>query len=68
MPRRLHRPKLNGEKLKASKKKAKAADCKIRKVTKKEGATAKTGKVKKQSPKAGNILAPGTQAKLALRP
>jgi IPT/TIG domain-containing protein/PASTA domain-containing protein len=61
-------PKLNGKKLKASKKKAKAADCKIGKVTKKEGATAKTGKVKKQSPKAGKILAPGTQVKVTLKP
>jgi hypothetical protein len=33
-------------------------------VTKKEGATAKTGKVKKQSPKAGKILALGSKVKV----
>jgi hypothetical protein len=61
-------PKLNGKELKAAKKKLKAADCKIGTVTKKEGATAKTGKVKKQSPKAGKILAPGSKVKVTLKP
>jgi beta-lactam-binding protein with PASTA domain len=46
-------PKLTGKKLKAAKKGLTRADCKLGKVTKKKGATAKGGKVVKQSPKAG---------------
>jgi hypothetical protein len=59
-------PKLNGKKLKAAKKKLKAADCTIGKVTKKKGATSKSGKVEKQSPKAGKALAPGSKVKVTL--
>jgi hypothetical protein len=59
-------PKLNGKKLKAAKKKTKAADCKIGKVTKKKGVTAKTGKVKKQNPKPGKVLTPGTKINVKL--
>jgi hypothetical protein len=61
-------PQLKGKKLKASKKKAKKSDCKIGKVTKRDGATAKTGKVVKQNPKPGKILAPGTKIKVTLEP
>jgi hypothetical protein len=61
-------PGLSGKKLKAAKKKLKKADCKIGTVKKKAGATAKSGKVKRQSPKAGTILAPGTKVNVALKP
>lgn len=59
-------PKLKGKKLKASKKKARKAGCKIGKVTKRKGSSAKTGKVVKQNPKPGKVLAPGTKIKLTL--
>ena len=61
-------PKLAGKKLKAAKKKLKLADCKLGKVTKKKGATAKTGKVEKQSPKPGKVLASGSKVKVTLKP
>jgi PASTA domain/IPT/TIG domain len=60
-------PKLKGRKLKAAKKKLRAAGCKIGKVKKRKGATAKTGKVVKQNPKPGRILAPGTAVKVVLK-
>jgi hypothetical protein len=50
-------PKLKGTKLKATKKILKKTDCKLGKVTKKKGTMAKNGKVVKQSPKAGKVLA-----------
>jgi hypothetical protein len=59
-------PKLKGTKLKASKRKATKADCKIGKVNKKHGATAKTGKVVKQNPQPGKLLPPGTKIKITL--
>jgi hypothetical protein len=59
-------PKLEGKKLKASKKKLKAGDCKLGKVKKLKGVTVKTGKVKKQSPKPGKILAPGSKVNVKL--
>jgi hypothetical protein len=59
-------PNLTGKKLKASKKKLKKADCKIGKVRKLEGATAKTGKVVKQNPKPGKVLAPGSKVSIKL--
>jgi hypothetical protein len=46
-------PKLKGKKLGGAKKALRAAHCKLGKVTKAMGATAKTGKVVKQSVKAG---------------
>jgi hypothetical protein len=49
-------PKLQGKKLKAAKKKIRAADCKVGLVSKKEGVKATTGKVVKQSPKPGKVL------------
>jgi hypothetical protein len=61
-------PNLAGKKLKAAKKALRTAQCKLGTVTKKEGATGKTGKVRKQSPKAGKILAPGTKVKVTLKP
>lgn len=59
-------PKLGGKKLKASKKKLKKGDCKLGKVKKQGDATAKTGKVIKQNPKPGKILAPGSKVTIKL--
>ncbi|HWA54876.1 MAG TPA: IPT/TIG domain-containing protein [Solirubrobacterales bacterium] len=59
-------PKLKTKKLKAAKKKIRAGHCKVGKVTKRKGATAKTGKVVKQQPKPGSTLAPGTKVKVTL--
>jgi hypothetical protein len=59
-------PKLKNKKLKAVKKQAKKADCKIGKVKKQGDATAKTGEVVKQNPKPGQILLPGAQIKVTL--
>jgi hypothetical protein len=60
-------PKLGGVKLKGVKKKAKKADCKVGQVKKLGDATAKTGKVTKQNPKAGKILPPGAKVNVTLR-
>lgn len=51
-------PKLKGKKLKADRKKLKAADCKLGKV---KGPKGKKAKVKKQSPKPGTILPAGSK-------
>jgi hypothetical protein len=59
-------PTLKGKKLKAAKKKLKAADCKLGKVTKAKGVTAKSGKVVSQGKKAGKVLAAGTQVSVKL--
>jgi IPT/TIG domain/PASTA domain len=59
-------PQLKGKKLKAAKKKIGKGDCKLGKVKKLDGATAKTGKVTKQNPKPGKILAPGSKIKITL--
>lgn len=49
-------PKLNGRKLKAARKKIKAADCKLGLISKKDGVKVATGKVVKQSPSPGKVL------------
>lgn len=59
-------PQLRGKKLKAAKKKIRKGDCGVGKVKKLHGATAKTGKVSKQNPKPGKILAPGSKVKIVL--
>ena len=59
-------PKLKGKKLKAAKKSIKKADCRLGKVMKKKGATAKTGKIKTQNPKPGKVLAPGSKVGVTL--
>jgi hypothetical protein len=59
-------PKLKDKRLKAVKKQAKKADCRIGKVKKLGDATAKTGEVVKQNPPPGKILAPGTKIKVTL--
>jgi len=59
-------PALKGKKLKAAKKKIRAAGCKVGKVTKRKGATAANGKVVRQGPKAGKVVAGGTAVKVTL--
>lgn len=59
-------PKLNGKSLKAAKKKLRKASCKVGKVKLRGDATAKTGKVVKQNPKAGKKLAPGSKVNITL--
>ncbi|HZO07589.1 MAG TPA: IPT/TIG domain-containing protein [Solirubrobacterales bacterium] len=59
-------PNLKSKKLEAAKKKLKSAGCKVGKVTKTNGVSAKTGKVTKQGKKAGNKLAPGTKINVTL--
>lgn len=59
-------PKLKGTKLKAAKKKLKKAGCKVGKVAKEDGVSAKTGKVVGQKPKPGKKLAPGAKVNVIL--
>lgn len=54
-------PGLNGKKLKVAKGRIRDAGCKLGKVKKVDGPARKVGKVVKQSPKAGKILAPGAK-------
>jgi hypothetical protein len=54
------------QELKAAKKGLTKANCKLGKVKKLGGATAKTGKIKSQSPKAGKVLAPGSKVSVKL--
>jgi IPT/TIG domain/PASTA domain len=59
-------PKLKDNKLKAAKTRLRHAGCKVGKVKKLDGATAKTGLVTKQSPKPGKTRIPGTKVNLTL--
>ncbi|HEX6665649.1 MAG TPA: PASTA domain-containing protein [Solirubrobacterales bacterium] len=59
-------PGLAGRKLAAAKKRIRKAGCRVGKVKKLKGATAKAGVVVKQNPKAGKILAPGAKVHVKL--
>jgi hypothetical protein len=59
-------PKLAGEKLKIVKKRIKRADCELGRVTKKKGATANTGRVIRQAPKAGKASPAGSKVSVKL--
>ncbi|HYQ77956.1 MAG TPA: IPT/TIG domain-containing protein [Solirubrobacterales bacterium] len=59
-------PQLKGKKLKAAKKKLRKASCTLGKVKLRGDATTKTGRVVKQSRKAGKLLAPGTKVNVTL--
>lgn len=61
-------PKLKGKKLKRAKKRTRRTLCRFGKVKKIKGATAKTGKVVKQRPKPGSLLAPGAKIRVVLAP
>jgi IPT/TIG domain/PASTA domain len=54
-------PNLHGKKLKATKKVLGRVDCKVGRVGKKKGVTARSGKVVKQRPKPGTIRPPGSK-------
>lgn len=60
-------PNLKGKKLKKARKRAAKSKCRIGKVTKLKGATAKSGKVVKQKPKAGESAPAGTKIAVTLR-
>jgi PASTA domain/IPT/TIG domain len=60
-------PNLRGRKLKAAKKRAGRAGCKIGKVRALKGATVKTGEVVRQKPKAGTAVPAGTKVAVSLR-
>lgn len=59
-------PKLSGKKLKVVKRALKKADCKLGNVKTIGDATAKAGRVVKQQPKQGGILAPGSRVSVKL--
>jgi hypothetical protein len=59
-------PKLKGKSLKAARKRARKANCRIGKVKKLELVTAKTGKVVKQKPQAGKVKAGGAAIAVTL--
>jgi hypothetical protein len=59
-------PRLNAKSLQAAKKKLKKAGCKVGKVTREDGVSAKAGKVVRQGPKPGKKLAPGTKVNVTL--
>jgi hypothetical protein len=61
-------PKLKDNKLKAAKTRLRNAGCKLGKVKKLDGATAKTGKVTKQNPKPRKVRVPGTKVNVTLEP
>jgi hypothetical protein len=56
-------PKLKGKRLKPGKKALRRSDCKVGTIKRRKG---KQGKVVKQSPKPGTVLAPGTKVKVTL--
>jgi hypothetical protein len=60
-------PNLRGRKLKAARKSAGRSGCRIGKVRILEGATAKTGEVGRQKPKAGTAAPAGTKVAVTLR-
>jgi hypothetical protein len=59
-------PRLAGKSLKAAKRRLGSAGCKLGKVKKIAGPASKIGKVVKQNPKAGRVLAPGSKVSLKL--
>ncbi len=61
-----HVPKLRGKKLAVARKLLREAHCSVGRVTKKKGATAKTGKVSAQGRKPGKLLPAGTKVGLVL--
>ncbi len=59
-------PKLQGKALKAARKLLKKADCRLGKLKRRVGGTAKVNRVVAQSPKPGKLLAPGTKVNLTV--
>jgi hypothetical protein len=65
-PRTCKVPNLHGRKLKGAKNGLRKADCKVGKLRKKKGVTAKDGKVVKQTPKAGTVVPAGSRVAVKL--
>ena len=61
-------PNLRKNKLKAAKTRLRNAGCKLGKVKKLDGATAKNGKVTKQNPKPKAVKVPGTKVNVTVKP
>jgi hypothetical protein len=61
-------PNVKGKSLKGAKKRIRKAGCGVGKVTKRKGATAKTGDVRRTNPKAGTNVPPGTKVRIVLGP
>lgn len=61
-------PKLSGRTLKSAKKRIRAAECRVGKLTKRHGATAKDGEIVKQVPKPGATVPVNTKVKITLAP
>ena len=59
-------PVLGGKRLKAAKKQVRKADCSVGSVKKRGDVTTKTGRVVRQSPKPGKVLAPGGKVRIVL--
>ena len=59
-------PKLIGKKLKAAKARLKSSGCKLGRVKRLRHASTRTGKVRKQSPKPGALLAPASKVSVTL--
>jgi hypothetical protein len=59
-------PKLTGKKLKPASARLKGAGCGLGKVKRLKHASTKTGRVRRQSPKAGTVLAPGSKVSVTL--
>lgn len=59
-------PRLKGRSLKASKQRLREAGCRIGAVTKLPGATARSGRVVKQSPRPSQVRAPGSTVRVTL--
>jgi IPT/TIG domain-containing protein/PASTA domain-containing protein len=59
-------PRLQGKKLKGAKKQLRRANCRIGSARKRKGATARTGRVVRQSLKPGKRLPPGTKVSFTL--
>jgi hypothetical protein len=59
-------PNLRKKSLKNAKTRIRKARCKVGKVKRRDGVTAKSGKVVKQGPKPGKALAPGTKVNITL--
>ncbi|HEX6667537.1 MAG TPA: PASTA domain-containing protein [Solirubrobacterales bacterium] len=61
-------PDVKGKHLKGAKKRIRKAGCGVGKLTKLKGATAKTGKVRRTSPKAGASVPSGSKVRIVLAP
>lgn len=59
-------PRLEGEKLRRARKRLRKADCEIGRVRTVKGGTARTGRVLRQSPKPGDILASGSTVRVTV--